>query len=453
MGDANKGATAARWLAVGALALVAGVLLWLLVLREDPYVVKARLTSASLVTGGNVVKSAGREVGVVSDVALTDDGQAEIEMELDPDLAPLREGTEVHLRLSSLASTAGRYVDLRIPADGGAEIPEGGVIPVSRTQGIVDIDQFFSIFDERTREGLRGVVRGSGEQFRDAGELADAGWRYLNPAFVASTRLFDELNRDSRALRQFLEGSSRVVSDLAARREQLEALVDRLATATGAIARRERELSSAIAQAPGFMRRANTTYVNLRAALDDVDPLVEASLPVAPRLDAFLRELRPFAAEAGAPVAALATAVRAPGPVNDLTEASIATPALRDQTVRPAERNGRTRRGSLPELEEALRGLQPIWAFWRPYGPDLTGFLKAFGNIGVYDAAGVASRAATNPGGLGNPEQRQTLWDTRAVKQRNRCPGAMERPAADGSNPWRPSPDFNCDPTQIPPGS
>jgi hypothetical protein len=28
----------------------------------------------------------------------------------------------------------------------------------------------------------------------------------------------------------------------------------------------------------------------------------------------------------------------------------------------------------------------------------------------------------------------------------------MERPARDKTNPYKPSPDFNCDPTQIPPG-
>jgi hypothetical protein len=36
--------------------------------------------------------------------------------------------------------------------------------------------------------------------------------------------------------------------------------------------------------------------------------------------------------------------------------------------------------------------------------------------------------------------------------QTNRCPGAMERRAADGSNAVKPTPDHDCDPTQVPPG-
>ena len=46
----------------------------------------------------------------------------------------------------------------------------------------------------------------------------------------------------------------------------------------------------------------------------------------------------------------------------------------------------------------------------------------------------------------------QVFSEVATLGQRNRCPGSTERPAPDGSNPYRPSGDFNCDPTQIPPG-
>ena len=39
------------------------------------------------------------------------------------------------------------------------------------------------------------------------------------------------------------------------------------------------------------MRLANTTFVNLRSALDDVTPLVDASKPVAPKLQQLLVQL------------------------------------------------------------------------------------------------------------------------------------------------------------------
>ena len=53
------------------------------------------------------------------------------------------------------------------------------------------------------------------------------------------------------------------------------------------------------------------------------------------------------------------------------------------------------------------------------------------------------------------PEElrRQVFEQVASRGQRNRCPGSTERPAADKSNPFKPSPDYNCDETQIPPGN
>ena len=62
------------------------------------------------------------------------------------------------------------------------------------------------------------------------------------------------------------------------------------------------------------MRNANTTFVNLRAALDDVDPLVNASKPVAAELRPFLATLREAAADAVPTVRDLDAIVRRPGP-------------------------------------------------------------------------------------------------------------------------------------------
>ncbi len=460
----ESGVSPVRVFAVVALLIAVLALIALFLLREDTYTVKVELASASLVGEGNVVRIAGRQVGIVTESDLTDEGNAELTLELEEDVAPLRDGTEAHLRLTSLASGRGRYVDLRIPPAGGKEIPDGGTIPIEQTQGIVDLDQFFSMFDDKARAGLTNAVRGSGRQFDGAEQFVDAGWRELNPSFVASTKLFDEINRDSGNLRRFLTGSSRLVGALASRRDDLAAVVDRLATTTGAIAREERALSDAIGQAPAFLRRANSTYVNVRSTLDDLDPLVEASKPVAPRLNRLLAQLQPFAAQAGVPVKALADSVRKPGRANDLTELARVTPRLRDITVREASRNGQRRRGSFAEASASFRRSTPIWAFWRPYGPDIIGFMKAFGNVGIYDANGVASRSATLPGALEPgpngtasfaniipPEDRQAQFD-RLAKQRNRCPGQAELTAPDGSNPWRESPSFNCDPTEVRPG-
>ena len=160
---------------------------------------------------------------------------------------------------------------------------------------------------------------------------------------------------------------------------------------------------------------------------------------------------------------ALANLARRPGPDNDLLELARNVAPLRDIAIGPVKRNGKDRPGSFPTTSESLNGQTPHFAFFRPYAVEFTGWLDDFSHSGVFDANGAASRVATSVNAFASvgsqlklvpPDLRGQLGD--AVTRRgqiNRCPGADERPADDGSNPWRPTPSFNCDPSQVPPGN
>ena len=41
-------------------------------------------------------------------------------------------------------------------------------------------------FDEKTRKGLKNVIRGFGASYAGKSKEANAGWEYLNPSLVAS---------------------------------------------------------------------------------------------------------------------------------------------------------------------------------------------------------------------------------------------------------------------------
>jgi phospholipid/cholesterol/gamma-HCH transport system substrate-binding protein len=453
-----------RAAAIGALLLAMLIAAWLLMGRDDGYTVKARFQAATNVVKGNLVQVGGRKVGIIEDIELADDGEAELTLKIDDErVAPLRSGTQATLRIASLSGSANRYVDLRIPPAGGEPLEEGATIPSKNTTSAVEVDQLFSLFDPETRKGLKGFIRGQANQWRDDGELANVGWQYVNPSLVSARRLFAELNYDSKVLQEFVVNSSRLVTDLAERRDEVSILVDELAQFTGAIAREENNLQSALRRLPPFMRRANSTFVDLRGTLDTLDPVVNASKPVTPKLRAVLRELRPFAREAVPTVRDLSALVKSDGADNDLIDLARSVPPLRDIAVREVERNGKKRPGSFATSTESLKGQTPHLAYFRPYAVDFTAWVDDFSHSGIYDANGSASRVATSVnafaavGGqlkLVPPELRQELRDVEptAKGQNNRCPGAAERPASDGSNPWKPTKDFNCDPSQIPPG-
>jgi phospholipid/cholesterol/gamma-HCH transport system substrate-binding protein len=204
------------------------------------------------------------------------------------------------------------------------------------------------------------------------------------------------------------------------------------------------------------MRQANTTYVNLRSTLDELDPFVEASKPVAKRLGPYLDQLRPFAREAVPTVRDMSTLVRKGGASNDVTELNRTYPGLKDiaLTERPRKIDFGTgpkelgnRRGAFPELVQALTDSAPVVAHGRPYTVDLFGWFDDFSHTGAYDALGSFSRvqtyfnAFTVSEGLPDrllplPERGDAFRSIAKLRQVKRCPGASEEAADDGSNVW-----------------
>ncbi len=453
-----------RALAVATL-VVAIAVVSVVLLRGDgtEYTVNARFTNASQLVKGNEVQVAGVPIGKVGEIDLGRDGGALVRLDIsDPEYAPLRRGTEAIVRLTSLSGIANRYVDLRLPGGNAPSIPDGGELPTQDTTSAVDLDQLLSALDGRAREDLQGVIQGFGRQIDGKSREAARGYLYLNPALASSSRLFEELNRDTPALEGFIQENARLVEDLASKREDLTGLVTELSDFTGALGRERTALADAIRQLPPFMRRANSTFVNLRGAIDDLRPLIRESKPVTPKLRRFLRELRPLARDARPTLRDLSRLVREDGEDNDLIDLTRGQVPLRDIAVGTVQANGKDRRGAFPETVEALRTSVPELNYARPYVVDLTGWFDDFGHSGLYDALGGKSRVGTYVNAFANvagvvkpipvPLRNEVGANVTARGQRNRCPGAAERPAPDKSNPWKPTADHNCDPTQILPG-
>ena len=451
---------------VGVLVLAVGAVAWLFLGPSDTYRVNATFISASQLVEGNLVTVAGEQVGLVEKIELTDDGQASVELSISEDgYAPLRRGTRATVRQLSLSGQANRYVDLQLAPAGAPRIEDGGRIGTVRTESAVDLDQLFNTFDPQTRRGARGTIKLFSEFNAGKADEADAALRYFNPALSASTRLFGEINRNRPAVERFIVESSRLFTDVAARDDDLAGLIKNLGTTMSALESRRDSLGEAVGVLPEFMRRSNSTFVNLRATLDSLDPLVEDAKPIVrTKLRPLFDELRPFARDAEPTVRDLSRTIRRPGADNDLVEFLRVQPAVRRAATETAERNGARRPGAFPTIRTASEGATPQLAFQRPYTVDAVGWLDDFSTSGAYDALGGFSRAGLQlnaftfspvAGGLlpVPPELRDEVFAANVATERvNRCPGSVERPAPDGSNPWRPTPDYNCNPDLTPPG-
>ena len=419
----------------------------------DSYRVKAVFDSAGQLVVGNQVRVGGGPVGTIRDIELSNSSDAVVTMEIDENLAPLHEGTTATIRATSLSGIANRYVSLSPGPNDANEIDDGGEIGADSTNAPVDIDAVFNALDTETREGLRNFIRGSGTQYDGKGEEAGESIKYLAPFLSSTTALTSELALDQAVLQRFLRDGATTVSAIAERSAELEALVGNTNTAFRAIGDENVALGRALELLPGTLRKANTTFVNLRSTLDDLDVLVEESKPATRDLAPFLRALQPLVAEARPTVADLRTLIRKPGPGNDLTDLTASQPRLAQLTS-----------NVFPRAIRALDRSQPVVEYARGYTPDLSGWLTKFAEAAApYDANGHYARVMPvfsptelhprhprEPAGTLNgvpPGQRLQANFEQGVK--NRCPGGSIQPSPDGSAPW---PFRGCNPTTTPAG-
>jgi phospholipid/cholesterol/gamma-HCH transport system substrate-binding protein len=446
--------TIARGAAVLALALVILLAAWLLLLRGGGgHEYTLLFENAGQLVPDNDVQVGGRRIGSVTSIDLTDDNQAAVKVKVQEPYAPLREGTEATIRLTSLSGIANRYIALTPAPEGAKELEDGATLTTASTTPVVDLDQIFNTLDAKTRGDLQDVVKGFATQFRGKGGEAGEATKYFNPLLSTSRRLVGEVTEDEDSLTRFIVDSSRLVTALAEKRDDLAGLVGNTNATARAIGSENVALAKALGLLPTTLRRANTTFVNLRATLDDLDVLVAESKPATKDLAPFLRELRPLIADARPTIRDLRTLVRREGPDNDLVEATRKMPALQ-KVATPAFEDGR----------EALVKLQPVLEFLRPYAPELIGWVRDFGQGGAnYDANGHYARIQPifnafnfddNPaGGVLTPIPPSQRFDGLEVNQLRRCPGGASQPAADGSSPWRDvDGNLDCDPNQVPPG-
>ena len=418
------------------------------------YAVNARFVSASQIVKGNDVRVAGLTVGTVRDVALSDDGQAEITLTRDDgDYAPLRRGTRAIIRQTSLSGVANRYVDLQLGGADGETSPTAAACRHREHRG-----------RRRPRPDLQHVrprgahrVSKSVRFLRDfqAGQEdeANAALRQLDPALSYSSRLFAELNRDTPDFQRFIVETSKLVTDVSARDEALSGLVRNLASTTSALTSNGESLGESVGLLPNVLRKSNTTFVDLRA-LARRPHAARRRRQAGRRATSSSRCSTSCARSRATPARPIARpvgdVVRRKGADNDLVELLRRQPAVDKIANATAERNGEQRPGALPATIKALDGLTPQIGFLRPYAPELVGWFDDFSTSGALRRARQllargpraqrlhdstrCSALLPVPTGL----REELLAAGSKTGRNNRCPGSLERAAPDGSNPVHP---------------
>jgi phospholipid/cholesterol/gamma-HCH transport system substrate-binding protein len=415
--------------------------------------------NASQLVPDNQVLIGGQPVGSVEEITLTKNNLAEVVVGVEQEL---HEGTTATIRATSLSGVANHYVSISPGPNSNPPLKEGATLGLASTTTPVDIDQFFNTFPPPVRRALGNFIKGNSEIYAGRGQDGSGkrAYEYFGVGLNRAGALVHELNSDEHLFARFLVASSRLSTAVSERGEELSSAISNASNAFGAIASQNAALDRGLRLLPPTFRQANTTFVNLRAALDDLEPLIDATGTSTKGLAPFLEEFRPVLARAVPVFKNLRLTVRRPGSANDAGELLADLPTVQQRAAK-----------AFPHSEEAITAFLPNLEFFRAYAPDLlNGFAKLGQITAPYDANGHYTRVSFSDLNLFNfnnstkvlepiaPSEQYDVFGSSAAA-RKRCPGGGSQPAADGSSPFVEPPwtgakvtTSDCNPGDAPPG-
>jgi ABC-type transporter Mla subunit MlaD len=233
------------------------------------YNIHARVPNANALVKGNEVRIGGSRVGVVKSVkpVQLDNGRvvAELNLSLDKSAEPVPANSTMIIRPKSPLGL--KYLQI-VPGDSARGLKAGETLPVSAAHPEpVDIDQFFDMFDEKTRTAIQRNLSGFGNGFAGRGPQ-------FNEAFGA--------------LRQLTESSQPVLSTLVAPSTDFAGFWRALEDLSATVA------PVAVTQADLFVALDRTFAAFARVSRPFIQETIEKGPPTLDTAIADLPALRPF---------------------------------------------------------------------------------------------------------------------------------------------------------------
>lgn len=261
------------------------------------YDLKAQVPNADALVKGNEVRVGGVRVGIVKSVVPVEleNGEfaAELDLSLDKNVEPLPVDSTIAIRPKSALGL--KFLQLS-PGDSSEMFEAGDTIPVAATkEEPVDIDEFFNMFDAKTRDAIRrnlsgfgNALAGRGPQLNEAiGALrrtAENGQPVLQTLVAPST--------DFAGFWRALEALSATVAPVA---EQQASMFVALDQTFGAFARVSRPyIQETIEKSPGTLDTVNSSLPAINPFLQSSERFFAALQPGAKALG----ETSPVIAEA-----------------------------------------------------------------------------------------------------------------------------------------------------------
>ena len=264
---------------------------------EPTYRVDAIFDSTANLIPGQDVKIAGARVGQVSDIHLTDDRKARVEMEVEQGFAPFRADAECTIRPQSLIGE--KFIQCHPGTPDRPPLAKGEdgapTVPLEQTHSPVDLDLVFAALDRPYAERLAIILNELGTGVAGRAEDMNAAIRRANPALQEINDVLRILDRDRAALGRVVEQSDRVIAQLARRRSEVTSFIERSDRVAREVAGRRGELAQVIERLPPLLDELEPTADRLAALASDATPTLHDLRRAEPGAEALLADFDPVA--------------------------------------------------------------------------------------------------------------------------------------------------------------
>jgi ABC-type transporter Mla subunit MlaD len=238
------------------------------------YNIHARVPNANALVKGNEVRIGGSRVGVVKSVKPVEDpvnsGRvvAELNLSLDKSAEPVPANSTMIIRPKSPLGL--KYLQI-VPGDSAKGLKAGETLPVSAARPEpVDLDQFFDMFDEKTRDAIQRNLTGFGNGFAGRGPQFNEAFGALRQLTESSQPVLRALVEPSTNFAGFwraLENLSATVAPVAATQADLFVALDRTFAAFARVSRPL--IQETIEKGPPTLDTAIADLPTLRPFLND----------------------------------------------------------------------------------------------------------------------------------------------------------------------------------------
>ena len=264
-------------------------------IEDKPVTMFVDLPTAQAVTPGQgqTVRVSGVQVGVIGEVRLVE-GHARVELELEPRYRGLiREDATALLR----PKTGLKDMFLEVDPGEGRPIPEGGVLPLSRTAPDVNVDEIMAMLDADTRDYVRLLVAGAGRGLEGRGRDLREAYRLFEPTHRDIARVNSAVAQRKRSLRRLVTSLEELSTELAGKEDELAELVSSASRVFRSYASEDRSISAAVDELPHALRQTTDALGKVERLAEVLGPASERLRPVARSLGRAQAALRPLAQE------------------------------------------------------------------------------------------------------------------------------------------------------------